>query len=60
MGPTLYKNNLYWSLHRMETYLPLLSKHNGDLKLQLKELTTNETMIALLSNAHKLAEICLT
>ena len=43
-----------------KTYLPLLSKQNGDLKLQLKELTTNETMIALLSNVHKLAAICLT
>ena len=43
-----------------KTYLPLLSKQNGDLKSQLKELTTNEMMIALLPNLHKLAAICLT
>ena len=41
-----------------KTYLPLLSKQNGDLKSQLKELTTNEMMIALLPNLHKLAAIC--
>ena len=41
-------------------YLLLLFKQNGDLKLLLKELTTNETMIALLPNLHKLAAICLT
>ena len=42
-----------------KTYLPLLSKQDGDLKSQLKEQTTNETMIALLPNLHKLAAICL-
>ena len=40
-----------------QTYLLLLFKQNGDLGLQLKELTTNETMIALLPNLHKLAAI---
>ena len=35
-------------------------KQNGDLKSLLKELTTNETMIALLPNLNKLAAICLT
>ena len=43
-----------------KTYIPLLYKQNGDLKSQLKELTTNETMIALLPNLHKLAAICLS
>ena len=43
-----------------KTYLLLLSKKKGDLKSQLKELTSNETMIALLLNLHKLAAICLT
>ena len=42
-----------------KSYLLLLSKQNGDLKSQLKELTTDETMIALLPNLHKLAAICL-
>ena len=40
-----------------KTFLPLLSKQNSDLKSQLKELTSNETMIALLPNLHKLAAI---
>ena len=43
-----------------KTYLPLLSKQNGDLKLKLKELTTNEKMIAFLPNLHRLAAICFT
>ena len=43
-----------------KTYLPLLSKQNGDLKSQLKELISNETMIALLPNLHKLDAFCLT
>ena len=41
-----------------KTYLPLSSKQNGDLKAQLKELTTNDTMFVLLSNIHELAAIC--
>ena len=46
---------------RTETYFQLLSKQLKDnLKTQLQELATNDTLIALLPNLHKLACCCLS
>ena len=43
-----------------KTYRQLLSKQPKDnLKTQLQELATNDTLIALLPNLHKLACCCL-
>ena len=44
-----------------KTYRQLLSKQPKDnLKTQLQELATNDTLIALLPNLHKLACCCLS
>ena len=44
-----------------KTYRQLLSKQPKDnLKIQLQELATNDTLIALLPNLHKLACCCLS
>ena len=46
---------------RTETYFQLLSKQLKDnLKTQLQELATNDTLIALLPSLHKLACCCLS
>ena len=58
MGSTSFKKEK--SQHRMENISTVVIQAKCDLKLLLKELTTNETMIALLPNLHKLAAICLT
>ena len=45
-----------WKIYRQ-----LISKQpKNNLKSQLKELATNETLITLLSNLHRLATICLS
>ena len=44
-----------------KTYRQLLIKQpNDDISMQLKELLTNDMLIALFPNLHKLATICLS
>ena len=43
-----------------KTYCQLLMQPKDDISMQLKELLTNDLLIALFPNLHKLATICLS
>ena len=49
------------SAQRGKTYCQLLSKQpKDDISMQLKELLTNDMLVALFPHLHKLATICLS